>query len=74
MKLLKNQRIEKEDVEVQVPICVSFHLAKCIAALGRRVNTLCQGEDGLRQQLMVYHTYYKFLPAPCELAPAVVGS
>ena len=31
-----------------------------VAAVGRRVNTLCQGEDGIRQQLMVYHTYYNF--------------
>jgi hypothetical protein len=31
-----------------------------VAAVGRRVNTLCQGEDGLRQQLVVYHAYYNF--------------
>ena len=31
-----------------------------MAAVGRRVNTLCQGEDGLRQQLMVCHVYYNF--------------
>jgi hypothetical protein len=31
-----------------------------VAAVGRRVNTLCQGEDGVRQQLVVYHTYYNF--------------
>jgi hypothetical protein len=31
-----------------------------VAAVGRRVNTLCQGEDGIRQQLMVYHAYYNF--------------
>src|SRR5207245_11632086 len=31
-----------------------------VAAVGRRVSTLCQGEDGLRQQLVVYHTYYNF--------------
>ena len=28
--------------------------------VGRRVNTLCQGEDGLRQQLVIYHAYYNF--------------
>ena len=31
-----------------------------MAAVGRRVNTLCQGEDGLRYQLAVYHAYYNF--------------
>jgi hypothetical protein len=31
-----------------------------VAAVGRRVATLCKGEDGIRQQLMVYHTYYNF--------------
>ncbi len=31
-----------------------------MAAIGRRVTTLCKGEDGLRQQLALYHTYYNF--------------
>jgi IS1 family transposase len=31
-----------------------------VAAVGRRVSTLCKGEDGLRQQLAVYHVYYNF--------------
>lgn len=31
-----------------------------VAAVGRRVSTLCKGEDGLRQQLVVYHAYYNF--------------
>src|SRR5262249_54418160 len=31
-----------------------------VAAVGRRVSTLCKGEDGLRQQLAVFHCYYKF--------------
>lgn len=26
-----------------------------VAAVGRRVATLCKGEDGLRQQLALYH-------------------
>ena len=30
------------------------------AAVGRRVSTLCQGEDGLRQQLALYHAYSNF--------------
>ena len=31
-----------------------------MAAVGRRVSTLCKGEDGLRQQLALYHVYYNF--------------
>jgi hypothetical protein len=31
-----------------------------IAAVGRRVNTLCKGEGGLQQQLLVFHCYYNF--------------
>jgi hypothetical protein len=29
-----------------------------VAAVGRRVNTLCQGEDGLQHQLAVFHAYH----------------
>jgi IS1 family transposase len=31
-----------------------------VAAVGRRVSTLCKGEAGLRQQLALYHVYYNF--------------
>jgi hypothetical protein len=31
-----------------------------VAAVGRRVMTLCKGEAGLRQQLAVYQVYYNF--------------
>jgi IS1 family transposase len=31
-----------------------------VAAIGRRVSTLCKGEDGLLQQLAVFHCYYNF--------------
>src|SRR5919108_2914569 len=31
-----------------------------VATVGRRVITLCKGEDGLRQQLVLYHVYYNF--------------
>src|SRR5262244_155211 len=31
-----------------------------VAAVGRRVSTLCKGEDGLREQLAVFHGYYNF--------------
>jgi hypothetical protein len=32
-----------------------------VAAVGRRVNTLCQGEDGLQHQLAVFHAYHNFV-------------
>jgi IS1 family transposase len=31
-----------------------------VAAVGRRVMTLCKGEEGLHQQLVLYHVYYNF--------------
>ena len=31
-----------------------------MAAVGRRVSTLCKGEDGVRQQVALYHVYYNF--------------
>ena len=31
-----------------------------VAAVGRRVSTLCKGADGMPQQLTLYHVYYNF--------------
>jgi hypothetical protein len=31
-----------------------------VAAIGRRVTTLCKGADGIQQQLALYHVYYNF--------------
>jgi IS1 family transposase len=39
---------------------LNLDIRQRVAAVGRRVNTLCQGEDGLRHQLTVYHAYYNF--------------
>ena len=39
---------------------VNLSIRQHVAAVGRRVNTLCKGEDGLRQQLALYHGYYNF--------------
>jgi IS1 family transposase len=39
---------------------VNLSIRQHVAAVGRRVSTLCKGEDGLRQQLALYHTYYNF--------------
>ena len=37
-----------------------------VAAVGRRVHTLCQGEDGVRQQRVVYQTYDNFGRPPAS--------
>jgi IS1 family transposase len=39
----------------------NLSLRQHVAAIGRRVNTLCKGEGGLRQQLVLYHVYYNFV-------------
>ena len=49
-----------------------LNLSMCqhVAAIGRRVSTLCKGEEGVRQQLALYHTYYNFcLPHPSLRQP-----
>jgi hypothetical protein len=39
---------------------VNLTIRQHVAAVGRRVITLCKGEAGLRQQLVLYQTYYNF--------------
>jgi hypothetical protein len=39
----------------------NLSLRQHVAAIGRRVNTLCKGEAGLRQQLVLYHVYYNLV-------------
>jgi IS1 family transposase len=39
---------------------INLTIRQHVAAVGRRVTTLCKGEDGLRQQLALYQTYYNF--------------
>src|SRR6266852_2806423 len=39
---------------------VNLSIRQHVAAVGRRVITLCKGEDGVRQQLALYHVYYNF--------------
>jgi IS1 family transposase len=52
---------------------LNLDIRQRVAAVGRRVNTLCQGEDGLRQQLVVYQVYYNFcLPHASLRQPLLV--
>jgi IS1 family transposase len=39
---------------------VNLSLRQHVAAVGRRVTTVCKGEGGLHQQLAAYHLYYNF--------------
>jgi IS1 family transposase/transposase-like protein len=39
---------------------VNLTIRQHVAAVGRRVITLCKHEAGLRQQLALYHVYYNF--------------
>ena len=39
---------------------LNLSMRQHVAAVGRRVSTLCKGEDGMRQQLALYHVYYNF--------------
>jgi IS1 family transposase len=38
----------------------NLDLRQHVAAIGRRVATLCKGEDGLRHQLSLFQTYHNF--------------
>ena len=40
---------------------LNLEIRQRVAAVGRRVNTVCQGEGGLQQQLVVFQTYHNFV-------------
>jgi len=40
---------------------LNLSLRQHVAAIGRRASTLCKGEDGLGQQLALYHVYDNFV-------------
>ena len=42
-----------------------------MAAIGRRVNTLCQGEAGLRDQLVLFQVYHNFVLPHASLRQAL---
>jgi IS1 family transposase len=39
---------------------LNLSIRQHVAAIGRRVTTLCKHEDGIRQQLALYHVYHNF--------------
>src|SRR5256712_5909924 len=48
---------------------INLSIRQHVAAVGRRVSTLCKGEDGLRQQLALFQTYYNFCIPPRQSTP-----
>ena len=40
---------------------LNLDLRQRVAAVGRRVNTLCQGEDSLLDRLTLFQTYHNFV-------------
>jgi hypothetical protein len=40
---------------------LNLDIRQCVAAIGRRVNTLCQGEAGLRNQWALFQVYHNFV-------------
>jgi transposase-like protein/IS1 family transposase len=40
---------------------LNLDIRQRVAAIGRRVNTLCQGEAGLRDQLTLFQAYHNFI-------------
>jgi IS1 family transposase len=59
---------------------LNLSLRQHVAAIGRRVSTLCKSEDGLGRQLALYHVYYNFvlphasLRIPCARPELTNGS
>jgi hypothetical protein len=46
---------------------LNLDLRQRVAAIGRRVNTLCQGEAGGRDQLVLFQTSHNFVLPPASL-------
>ena len=50
---------------------LNLDIRQCVSAVGRRVNTLCQGETGLRDQLALFHVYHNFVLPHASLRQAL---
>jgi IS1 family transposase len=50
---------------------LNLDIRQRVAAIGRRVNTLCQGEAGLRDQLVLFQTYHNFVLPHASLRQAL---
>jgi hypothetical protein len=58
---------------------LNLDIRQSVAAVGRRVNTLCRGEEGLLDQMVLFQTYHNFvlphasLRKPLPVAEATNG-
>jgi hypothetical protein len=50
---------------------LNLDIRQRVAAIGRRVNTLCQGEAGLLDQLVLFQTYHNFVLPHASLRQAL---
>jgi hypothetical protein len=50
---------------------LNLDIRQCVSAVGRRVNTLCQGETGLRDQLALFQVYRNFVLPHASLRQAL---
>jgi hypothetical protein len=50
---------------------LNLDIRQRVAAIGRRVNTLCQGESGLQQQLVLFQVYHNFVLPHASLRQAL---
>jgi IS1 family transposase len=46
---------------------LNLDIRQRVAAVGRRVNMVCQSENGLQQQLAVFHAYHNFVLSHASL-------
>jgi IS1 family transposase len=51
---------------------LNLDIRQRVAAIGRRVNTLCQGEAGLRDQLALFQVYHNFVLPHASLRQALL--
>jgi IS1 family transposase len=49
---------------------LNLTLRQHVAAIGRRVTTVCKGEDGVGQQVVLFQTYYNFVLPHASLRQA----
>lgn len=52
---------------------LNLDIRQRVAAVGRRVNTLCQGADGLQQQLVLFQSYHNFVLSHASLRQPLAG-
>ena len=50
---------------------LNLDIRQRVAAIGRRVNTLCQGEAGVRDQLVLFQVYHNFVLPHASLRQAL---